>query len=271
MSDVLRLQALTLPVGDLDAVDRFYRWALQAKSAADEEVPGARWLGWGREDRLRIVDGGAGSDAPEAVTLRLAARSWEELVTWCAEKELAPVEVRVPPADGGPAESAWPEARIVELEDQAEGNRRILVIRGPVEPRIELFVPIPKEELAPRRAMGPFYWKSADWRGLEVPGLLGVTTGAGEPLVLRDFLGALGIEPMEGDGSPLALGDHQWIVERREPAGIYGFAIVVRDARIPDLVRTLDHLEAEYRHEKNRILTADPAGRLILIHGVVGG
>ncbi|MBW3661036.1 MAG: hypothetical protein KY397_05310 [Gemmatimonadetes bacterium] len=271
MSDALRLQALTLPVGELAPVDKFYRWALAMKPA-EEAGDAARALGWGHEDRLRLVDAAADPDAEEGVTLRLSTRPLEGLVDWLAERGLSPASARVPPEDADAARAAWPGADVFVLDDDVEANRLLVSVRGPDEPRLDLFAPLPKETLVARKRMGPFTWKTKDWKGLEVPGLLGVELGSPEPGRLTDFLESVGLEPGPGEepDAPLAAGDHQVRIAEREPAGIYGLAVVVGESRVKDIARTLETLEAEYRHEKNRILAADPAGRVLLVHGVHG-
>src|SRR5918996_1588026 len=51
-----RLQGITLPVPDLAAAEKFYRWVLAMKEAAEASAPGEAALGWGKEDRVRLVD-----------------------------------------------------------------------------------------------------------------------------------------------------------------------------------------------------------------------
>lgn len=268
----LRLQALTLPVSDPSPVAKVYRWALEMKPSADDEVEGRTVLGWGNEDRVALVDATEIDDAVEAVTLRMPAMPLAETATWLAERHLAPVAAVVAPEDASAANETWPDAAVAAAADETVFNRTVVSVEGPAEPRLDLLFPLPKEVLAPRNRMGPFTWRSRDWSGLEIPGLLGVTTGAPDPDAMRAFLDGLGIATMGDEpGTPLAVGDHQWILERREPAGIYGFAIVVRVERIKELARTLEHLEIEHRHERNRILVGDPAGRVVLVHGVHGG
>jgi hypothetical protein len=100
-----------------------------------------------------------------------------------------------------------------------------------------------------------------------------VTIGAADPAALVDFLGALEIRPMaDGDpDAPLLAGDHQFRIERREPAGIYGAAFVVAAARLPDLVRTLERFGVQHRLDRNHLLAVDPAGRILAVNGVRSG
>lgn len=269
VSDVTRLQGLTLPVGEFAPADKFYRWVLGMKPA--EESGEVRSLGWGDEDRILLVDAAAIDDPEEAVTLRLPGMSLDGLAAWLADRGLSPVAATVPPEDEDATRAAWPDADVRTVDDELEANRRIVSVRGPGEPRIDLFAPIPKETLIERKRMGPFTWKTKAWKGLEVPGLLGVQTGAPDPAAFGEFLSRVGVEAVDDEpGAPLAVGDHQWRIEERDPPGIYGLAVVVGESRVKDIVRTLESLEAEFRHEKNRIVAADPAGRVLLVHGVHG-
>lgn len=271
MSGPLRLQSLALPVGDPAPVEQLYRWALQMKPAPDDEPAGVTALGWGREDRVRLLAAPAVDDPVEAVTLRMEARPLDGVVEWLTERGLEPVAAATAPEDVEAARAAWPGAGIEAIGDEAAANVTQVILEGPGPPRVELAFPLPKEILGPRNRVGPFYRRSADWSGLEVPGLLGVTTGAPDRAAAIGFLATLGIAGMgSGEGAPLGIGEHQWIVEEREPAGIYGFAIVVGVSRIRDLQRTLEHLGADHRHDGNRLLAADPAGRVVLVHGVRG-
>lgn len=268
----LRLQSMALPVRDLAAVARFYRWALQLKGAPEEDGAGAVGLAWGHEDRIRLLDLDAAPDAEAAVTLRMPAIEPAAAAEWCVERNLTPVAVAVAPHDAARAAELWPEVPVTEVADPAGQNVTTLSVRGPAGPRIDLGFPLPKELLTPRNQMGPFYWKSRDWSGLEIPGLLGVTTRVPDRAAFREFCAALGLAPMEpGDeAAPLLAGDHQWIVEEGEPAGLMGLAVVLSASRIPDFKRTLEHLEADHRLDGNRLLTVDPAGRVILLTGVRG-
>lgn len=271
----VRLQALTLPVSDLAAVARFARWVLGLKAAPDDaaegEAAGER-LFWGHEDRIWFVDGEA-PGAAEALTLRMPAQSPADAAAWLEERGLAPATVRVGPKDADEAARLWPDAEVVAEADETAANRVVATIRAPGGLRVELFFPLPKEVLVPRNQMGPFTWRSGDRSDLEIPGLLGVTTGAPDPAALRAFAEKLGLAPMDAgdERAPLAVGDHQWIVEEREIGGIHGYAVVVRASRVKDLARTLEHLEAEHRLDGNRIAAIDPAGRLLVVHGVRGG
>ncbi|HUP19356.1 MAG TPA: hypothetical protein VM778_05310, partial [Gemmatimonadota bacterium] len=172
-----------------------------------------------------------------------------------------------PAAREAAAREAWPAAPIERIESDELANRVIVSIEGPAPPRVDLFFPVPRETVVARGGMGPFLWRSGDRKGLEIPGLLGVTTGAPEPAAQRDFLLRLGLREME-PGGPLAVGDHQWVLEERDPPGIYGWAATVSDAKVKDLARTMGHLGADHRLDGNRLVAADPAGRVILVHGV---
>lgn len=267
MSPPLRILAVTLTVPDFAETDKFYRWVLAMKPPEEAAPEGARVLGWGKEDRIVLLDA-AVPGAEEAVTLRLPAMTVEGAAQWLTERELVPERAVVPPADEAAARATWPDAVIEVAIDPATHNRLLLSVRGPVEPRIDLHVALPPAVVAVRGSIGPFTWRSEDRSELEIPGLLGVTTGAPDPAGARAFLARLGIEPIEGEDGPLGVGDHQWIVEERPAAGIYGVAAVIQAARIMDLVRTFEKLGARHRHDGNRLLAIDPAGRLLLVHGI---
>lgn len=270
MSAPLRLQALVLPVGNVADVRKFCRWALDMKPA--DEAGDAPLLGWGREDRVELVDApaalAAGAPEPEeAVVLRMPAMEFAAAVGWVGDRALTPVAARVPPADEPAARAAWPDARVERVEAEQMQNRVVLSVRGPVPPRIDLFFPLPREVVVARGHAGPFLWRSGVAGGLEIPGLLGLTTGAAEPETALGFLRELGLGEME-PGGPLAVGDHQWIVEARDPPGIYGWAVATPVARVKDLARTMDRLGAAHRLDGSRLAAVDPAGRLVVVHGV---
>lgn len=265
----LRLQGISLPATDVPEIDRFYRWVLQLKTSPESSQAAARDMSWGNEDRVRILDAEELAEAEESVTLRMPAMPFEEVAEWCASSDLRPIEAVVSLDDRARASETWTDVPVEVVEDDAAQNRTLIAIRGPGGQRFELLFPIPKEVLVPRQRIGPFYWRSKDWRGLEIPGLLGVTSGLPDLTEMAAFCAGLGMSPLgDEDDAPLAIGDHQWVLQQREQPGIYGFAVVVPSATIQDLKRTLDHLEADHRHEGNRILAADPAGRVILIHGI---
>ena len=273
MSAPLRILAVTLPVPDVAAADKFYRWVLAMKPGEEAGPAGGHALGWGKEDRIVL----AGPAAEESVTLRLPAATVEGAAEWLAERGLDLAGALVPPADEAAAHAAWPDAVVETSDDPAAHNRLLLSLEAPFEPRIDLHVALPPAVVAGRGTIGPFHWRSEDRRELEIPGLLGVTTGSSDPAQARAFLARLGIGPIEdggsegGDAGPLGVGLHQWIVEPREAGGIYGVAAVIQAARIIDLVRTLESLGARYRHEGNRLLAVDPAGRVLLVHGIKSG
>ncbi len=272
----LRILGVTLSVSDLAATDKFYRWVLALKPGEEAAPAGVRPLSWGKEDRIVLADAagdgkGAARLVRESVTLRLPAMDVQAAAEWLVERDLAPTRAVVPPADEAAARAAWPGAAIETADDPAVHNRLLLSIGGDFEPRIDLHVAIPASVVAGRGTIGPFTWRSEDRKELEIPGLLGVTTGAPDRAEARAFLGRLGIAPVEGEEGPLGVGDHQWIVEERDAAGIYGVAAVIQAGRIMDLVRTLEQLGARYRHDGNRLLAVDPEGRLLLVHGIKSG
>ena len=163
-----------------------------------------------------------------------------------------------------------PVCRDVNLPVESSEVKPVRIVR------VDLHVPFPAATVVERGRHGPFYRRSKEWSGLENPGLLGVTLGAGDPRALSEFLGLLGVARMkvaEGDAatgqdSPLLAGDHQLRLERREPPGIYGAAYVVAAARLPDLVRTLERFGAQHRLDRNHLLAVDPAGRILAVNGV---
>ena len=73
MPAALRLQGITLPVPDLAAAEKFYRWVLAMKEAAEESESGEAALGWGKEDRVRLLDASVFPGAREAISLRMEA------------------------------------------------------------------------------------------------------------------------------------------------------------------------------------------------------
>jgi catechol 2,3-dioxygenase-like lactoylglutathione lyase family enzyme len=273
MSSALRLQAVTLPVPDLVAAEKFYRWELAMKESAEEPVASLASLGWGKEDRVRLVDAGAGPEAREAIELRMEAHDPAEMAAWLAERALVPTRVLAFADDQAEMRDMWPDAEIQVDPDSAGSNRYVVSIEAPADVRVDLHVPLMTSAVVERGRHGPFYRRSKEWRGLENPGLLGVTLGAADPSALADFLESLGIAKMaEADGdAPLLAGDHQIRIEERDPAGIYGAAYVVAAARLPDLVRTLERFGVQHRHDRNHLLAVDPAGRILAVNGVRSG
>lgn len=266
----LRLAAVTLTAPDLRESERFYSWCLDLKpdEVADSD---RRDLSWGGEDRVLLAkpDGPGGE---ESLRLRMPARRLEEVAVWCRETGLDPETVRVPAEDEEGAREAWHD-RQVEVESGAgAANRLELRVRAPGGLAVELAFPLPPEVVVGRGRMGPFAMRGGDRSGLEIPGLLGVRTGVPDPDALRRFAAGLGVRPMaEGTDEPLAVGDHQWILEARETPGIYGLAVVVSAARLGAVQRTLAHMEVEHRLDGQRLLAVDPGGRIILIHGLRQG
>jgi hypothetical protein len=271
MPAALRLEGITLPVPDLGAAEKFYRWVLAMREAAEEPVAGETALAWGKEDRVRLVD--AESGAGEAIALRLEASAPAATAGWLAERGLAPVRVVAFEADLAEMRDAWPDADVAAATDPADANRYVLALDSPADVRVELDVPLPSKDVVARGRHGPFYRRTKDWRGLENPGLLGATIGSPDPDALAAFLAALGIGRMdpEDPDAPFLVGDHQLRIEAREPAGIHGAAFVVAAARLPDLVRTLDRFGAQHRLDRNHLLAVDPAGRILAVNGVRSG
>jgi hypothetical protein len=274
MPSALRLQAVTLPMPDLASAEKFYRWVLAMKESPEEPVAGAAGLGWGKEDRVRLVDANA-PGAREAIEFRVEAGEAAAMAGWLAERDLQPVRILAFEADAAEMRAAWPEAAIVLDPDPAGSNRFVVSIEAPADVRVDLHVPFPAATVVERGRHGPFYRRSKEWSGLENPGLLGVTLGTSDPRALAEFLGVLGVARMEagdvaaaGEDSPLLAGDHQLRLEQREPPGIYGAAYVVAAARLPDLVRTLERFGAQHRLDRNHLLAVDPAGRILAVNGV---
>jgi hypothetical protein len=275
MPSALRLQAVTLPMPDLASAEKFYRWVLAMKESPEEPVEGATSLGWGKEDRVRLVDANA-PGAREAIEFRVEAGEATGMAGWLAERDLQPARVLAFEADEAEMRAAWPEAEIVLDPDPAGSNRFVVSIEAPADVRVDLHVPFPAATVVERGRHGPFYRRSKEWSGLENPGLLGVTLGARDPRALAEFLGLLGVARMTeaedaaaaGEDSPLLAGDHQLRLEQREPPGIYGAAYVVAAGRLPDLVRTLERFGAQHRLDRNHLLAVDPAGRVLAVNGV---
>jgi catechol 2,3-dioxygenase-like lactoylglutathione lyase family enzyme len=279
MPRALRLQSVTLPVPDLAAAEKFYRWVLAMKASAEEPVDGVASLGWGKEDRVRLV----AASGREAIGLRMEAAEPAVMATWLAERGLEPVRVVAFADDESRLREVWPGVNLELDRDPAVSNRLLVSIETPFDVRLDLHVPLPSATVVAKGRPGPFYHRSRDWSGLENPGLLGVTLGASVPRALEEFLGAMGIEtmtPEAGGGTAtdvseaerlFLVGDHQIRIEEREPPGIYGAAFVVAAPRLPDLVRTLERLEVQHRHDRNHLLAVDPAGRILVVNGVRSG
>ncbi|HET6362740.1 MAG TPA: VOC family protein [Gemmatimonadota bacterium] len=274
MPAALRLQGITLPVPDLAAAERFYRWVLAMKEAAEESNPGEAALGWGKEDRVRLVDASAIPGAREAISLRMEAIDPTAMARWLAERDLRPGRIVAFERDAEEMHGIWPDAEVAADPDPADSNRYVLSLDSPADVRVDLHVPLPSADVVSRGRHGPFYRRTKDWRGLENPGILGVTIGAADPAALGDFLAALEIRRMADSSdpdAPLLAGDHQLRIERREPPGIYGAAFVVAASRLPDLVRTLERFGVQHRLDRNHLLAVDPAGRILAVNGVRSG
>jgi hypothetical protein len=275
MPSAHRLQAITQPVPDLAAVEKFYRWVLAMKESPEEPADGVASLGWGKEDRVRLLDAKA-PGAREAIELRVEAGEAAGMAAWLAERDLVPVRVLAFEGDEAEMRGAWPDAELLLDPDPAGSNRFVVSIEAPADVRVDLHVPFPAAMVVERGRHGPFYRRSKEWSGLENPGLLGVTLGAGDPRSLAGFLEMLGMARMTEaveDGparedAPFLAGDHQLRIEQREPPGIYGAAYVVAAARLPDLVRTLERFGAQHRIDRNHLLAVDPAGRVLAVNGV---
>ncbi len=274
MPVALRLQGITLPVPELAAAEKFYRWVLAMKEAAEESDLGEAALGWGKEDRVRLLDVAAISGAREAISLRMEAIDPPTMASWLADRGLEPSRVAAFGGDLAEMRDTWPEAEVTADADPADSNRYVLSLESPADVRVDLWVPLPSAAVVARGRHGPFYRRTKDWRGLENPGILGVTIGAADPEGLAGFLASLEIGGMadsnEAD-APLLAGDHQLRIERREPAGIYGAAFVVAASRLPDLVRTLERFGVQHRLDRNHLLAVDPAGRILAVNGVRSG
>ena len=274
MPAALRVQGITLPVPDLAAAEKFYRWVLAMKEAAEEADPGEAALGWGKEDRVRLLDASAAPDAREAISLRMEAIDPPAMAGRLAEVGLAPSRVVAFEGDVAEMRVTWPDAEILGDPDPADSNRYVLSLESPADVRVDLHVPLPSTALVARGRHGPFSRKTRDWTGLENPGLLGVTIGAADPAALSAFLARLDIGAMgdpDDPDAPVLAGDHQLRIEQREPAGIYGAAFVVAASRLPDLVRTLERFGVQHRLDRNHLLAVDPAGRILAVNGVRSG
>lgn len=274
MPSALRLQAVTLPVPDLAAAEKFYRWVLAMKESPEEPDEGVAGMAWGKEDRLWLVD----ADRPgarEAIEFRMEAGEPAGTAAWLAERDLRPGSILAFEADAAEMRGTWPEAELLLDPDPAGSNRFVVSIEAPADVRVDLHVPLPASAVVERGRHGPFYRRSKDWHGLENPGLLGVTLGAADPRALAEFLATLGMERMAEKGAdvpagdaPFLAGDHQLRIEQRDPPGIYGAAYVVAAARLPDLVRTLERFGAQHRLDRNHLLAVDPSGRVLAVNGV---
>jgi catechol 2,3-dioxygenase-like lactoylglutathione lyase family enzyme len=274
MPAALRLQGVTLPVPDLAAAEKFYRWVLAMKEAAEESDSGEAVLAWGREDRVRLADPTAIPGAGESISLRMEGLAPAVMASWLADRGFGPSRVVAFEGDVAEMRATWPDAEVTADPDPADSNRYVLSLESPADVRVDLHVPYPSTTVVDRGRHGPFYRRTKDWRGLENPGILGVTLGAADPAALADFLGALEIREMtdaSDPDAPLLAGDHQFRIERREPAGIYGVAFVVAAARLPDLVRTLERFGVQHRLDRNHLLAVDPAGRILAVNGVRSG
>ena len=282
MPRALRLHSVTLPVPDLAEAEKFYRWVLAMKASAEDPDEGTASLGWGKEDRLRLVDV-AEPDAREAIELRMEATTPQETAAWLNENALVPARVVAAAGDESEIGALWTDARLEVDADPAGSNRFVVSLDAPADVRVDLHVPLPAAVVVERGRHGPFYRRSRDWTGLENPGLLGVTLGAADPVELISYLEGLGIARMAesdaphdqrsavGADLPLLAGDHQIRIEERQPSGIYGAACVVAASRLPDLVRTLERFHVRHRHERNHLLAVDPAGRILAVNGVRSG
>lgn len=275
MPRALRLHAVTLPVPDLAAAEKFYRWVLGMKASAEDVEEGIVSLGWGKEDRVILADAEAKAGAREAIGIRIEAEEPVEFAARLAEAGLIPTRVVAHHDDIDEMGEVWPKAELLPEEDPAWANRYVVGLEAPADTRVDLHVPFPAATVVTRGRQGPFYRRTKEWQGLENPGLLGVTLGATAVAELDAFFESLGIAPMSAEAAesdaPLLVGDHQVRIERRDPPGLYGTAFVVAASRLPDLVRTLERFGAPHKLEKNHLLAVDPAGRILAVNGVRAG
>jgi hypothetical protein len=263
MDAPLRLHAVVLPAADFGRAEKFYRWVLAMKPHAGDVTPGSA-LGWERQDRIFLVDAGA-PGAEEALLLDLPPKTVEDAAGWLTERSLVPERVAIPAAHEETIHDLWPDLPVELATGREVRNRLRIALRGAGLPRIDLRVPLLAEGAPADASVGS--------GALEVPGLLGVTTAVADGVEARAYLERLGIEPLDPEVAegPLRVGDQQWIVEEHQAEGLTSVAVVVQAARIQDLVRTLAKLEVEFRHDGNRILARDPAGRILVVHGIKGG
>jgi hypothetical protein len=268
MPSPLRLQGIVLPVPDLGAAEPYYRWTFRLEPAPEPASSEELALGWGREDRLRLAR--AGPEA-ESITLRMPAMSLDDAVAWCAERELELLAFAGPHPDADVVKTLLPGAIIEVVDDPRQLNLVRLAVRGWAGLRLELAFFIPKPLLERRGQPGPFLWRSEDWQGLETPGLLGVTLGGPDVDAGRRFWERIGARPLEGDPGrpgPLRVGDHQIILVEHDQPGVRGVALLVREAKLGEVTRTLAHLKVEFRQADDRVLARDPGGRAVFIQAV---
>jgi hypothetical protein len=269
MPSPLRLQAVALPVSDLGAADPFYRWTFRLELAPETSPAGTLALGWGREDRVLLVGPEAGDGA--SLTLRMPSMTPEEALAWCAERALEPSAVAGPRADVDLAAERLTGVAIQAVEDPRLLNVFRLTVRGWGSAHVELAFAIPGTVLARRGQTGPFLWRGEDWQGLETPGLLGVTLAGPDVEAGRAFWRRIGARPLDeaaDPSGPLRVGDHQVVLAEREPAGLRGVALLVSEAKLGEVARTLSHLKVEFRQAGNRVLARDPDGRVVFVQGV---
>jgi catechol 2,3-dioxygenase-like lactoylglutathione lyase family enzyme len=275
MIGALRLQAITVPVPDLEEAERFYRWTFRLESRDQSATSHVRVLGWGAgEDRVRLVHASATSRADEAISLRMTALSLEDALHWCRDHDFELVEVTTTPHDRERAAASAPGVPLAVFEAREAHNLSRFTVRAWAGLHVELIFPLPREILAQRGLEQRFSWRSEDWSGLETPGLLGVTLSGTDVAAGRRFFRNLGIEAIDpadseaASGGPLRIGDQQIVLEKRETAGIQALALVVSQARLDEVKRTLKHLGGEFREAGNRVLARDPAGRVVFVQGV---
>jgi hypothetical protein len=270
MAAPLRLQAVTLQVPDLAAADPFYRWTFRLEPAPEPMPSGVLVLGWGREDRVRLVtpDG----PPPASLSLRMPAMAPEDAVGWCRERELEIRGAWSPVADAALLRRLLPGTAVEGNEHPRLLNHFRLIVQGWADLPLELVFFLPKQVLELRGLRGPFLWRSEEWQGLETPGLLGVTLSGPDLASGRELLRRIGATPLDGEGGgdtgPLRIGDHQVILEERESSGVVGLAMLVGEGKLGEVTRTLSHLKVEFRQAGNRLLARDPSGRVVLVQGV---
>src|SRR5688500_17470458 len=155
MPAALRLQGITLPVPDLAAAEKFYRWVLAMKEAAEEPGPGEAALGWGKEDRVRLVDASAVPGAREALSLRMEAQEPSAMAGWLAARGLSPRWVVAFEGDVAQMRDMWPDAEVANEPDPADSNRYVLSLESPADVRFDLHVPLPPAAVVARGRHGP--------------------------------------------------------------------------------------------------------------------
>lgn len=263
----LKIGSVTLRVGDLEAAERLYRWSFRLEPVG-HPVGDAVTLGWpGGEDRIHLLGGGADPAHGDAFSLWMAAAAPVEALEAVRAHALSVATMATPAAqetaDGGHGGDAGREP-----SDGSEASDvTVITVGAPGGTPVALVFPSPPGGPGDSRA-GP---RRGDARGLETPGILGVTWGVPAPDAARAFLTDLGATPIEPGGGPdvpLRVGDQQVVIEDRATPAVYGLALVVPAESLPEVRRTLEHLHVELRAAGTRLLARDPGGRILIVHGV---